>query len=951
MWLTRGPLAPDELTRRFWWRFHRKEALVGVVAVVIAAGAVLTGVLWVDETEACQDEPFECNVMTEVLGTFAVAAVGVLLFVWKLRKIVRGFARQTRERPDALLGVEMPSRVAGAQRYEQLFGVIARDLLREQPSRARNGGSRGQPDHDDGARGPQGGLVPGKLIVGGAGTGKTTAMVGLTAFLAERQAVPIPISLRSQDHPINLVRLAREQFTERVETRTLFGDQGDRVFARLRARGQLVILADGLDEAMPAASRSQREVVLNAAIQDALEARVAVVATWRTAQLGRDLPLARFDLPQLKDDDAVGFLCPAAGDEDRQATIADEEFRDTIVAAQLSETPFYLTIAEPLARSGRLDDWRGDDTASLRVELLDRYVTALSDKNGPLLPDADIALEERAPVIHELSGLACAMLRRGRASVPIDDVEEWADRPFGEPLNRTPDAHQILDGGRALKLFELVGRETGQFTHSVMQSYLASRQIREATDRIATLIDVIPCDELLTAIIMAGAWHREGEDDVDRQARGRRVADALLEKSQEAGDRLGLALVTAAAKIAMACRLGSELAAAVVQRAEARWENADTPARLEAIAALAALGTEPAYHLLRVALDDREFAVRLAAAQALGEGGDVAYHLLKPELGRTLGGNGRRPEERGLLGSLGYVLPLLRCDEQAGYVPEVAELIPTFEAGLEPAIEGAIARGFKRDAFDQPDRHVDLNHLGALLDRAGWWYSKLCLLHVLTLRAGSTDEGAVRQLIRSCVREQNQHEFVKEAGRQCLAAVEAGDVKRWVWRDEPEVVRHARPTRPRTAVAEEGLAVEAVQLAAEVALAMNLTFSMPLELPIDEDRRRRERDLRVRKWLDNVELPHCIAKSRNRGEVFQPDGCCSEGCPYDFCPLGSKSAGSFWSEFSEAFCRQQQEALPRARELPTWQRGFRRRHGLRSFWDRMAEEARKASAARAPGPH
>jgi hypothetical protein len=945
MWFTRGPLAPDELTRRFWWRFHRKEAIAGFLAALVIGGVVVTSLLFVDETDACNDGPFECNLLTEVAGTLAVAGAGVLFFAWKLRKIVKDFAREARERPEALLGVEMPPRVAGEMRYEQLFHVIARDLMREQPARSGNGAPNGHTHPADGSANGHGALVPGKLIVGGAGTGKTTAMVLLTAFLAERQAVPVPVGLRSQPYPINLVQLARDQFKDRAETRTLFGDQGDRVFARLRGRGQVVILADGLDEAMPESSRSQREVALSAAVQDALAAGVAVVATWRTAQLGQDLPLTRFDLPELDDEDVVGYLCPPGEDQDSPDALVDAELAKTIVAAELKETPFYLTIAQPLLDTGRLDTWRGDDVVTLRVALLDRYVAALCDSEAPLLPAADVPIEERVPIVDDLSNLACAMVVHGRASVPVADVEKWADAPFGQALQSSANAHRVVEGGRALQLFELVSQETGQFTHSVMQSYLASRRIREHTGKIGGLVERTPCDELITSIVMAGAWRADGEDEVARQARGRRVADTLLEKSETVNEHLGLALVTAATKIAMACGLSDALGDTIVARAKACWDAADTAARLDAIGALAALDTGRAFALLRSALDDRQFTVRLAAAQALGEAGEPSYRMLKTELEEALPEEGTCDQRA--LDRLGYLLPLLRSDGEKGYVPEVARLIRMFEAGLEPGVEATAARGFKRDAFVHPERTVQLEDLEAVLNGARWWYSKLCLLHAITLRADGTNGDRARKIIQATADAPGQDEFVVEGTRQCLLALDSGDIERWVWRDEPEVVSHARPTRRRSVAAEEGLAVEAVQLAADVALAMNLTLSLPTR-PNDREERREERDRRARKWIDEKELPYCLAKSRDRREVFPPDGQCHGDCPYDFCPLGSTSA-AFWSEFSEAFCRQQQEALPRRDMRPSWQRGFRRKRGLRSFWEAMADEARKASSARTPG--
>jgi hypothetical protein len=948
MYLTRGPLAQDEITRRFWWRFHRRELIVWTVALGIVIGVVLVTAFVLHENSACDSHPFACNLSTEIIGTGIVAGIGALFFVWKLRRIVRSFAELVRNHPDSLLGVEKPSSLAGRDRYEDLFTQLARDLLTEQASRVQSG----LPNESA--------PVQGKLITAGAGAGKTTALVYLAEFLAKHQVVPIPISLRGQADPVNLVELARQQFCSRVVTRTAFGDQGDRVLARLRARGQVVILADGLDEAMPGASRSQRELALTAAIRDALESRVAVVATWRNPDLGRELPLSRIDLPQLKARDAVQFLC---GDPK-----ADTSLAATIRAAELRETPFYLAIAEPLVSAGVLDDWAGGDMYGLRVALLDRYVDALCDATvlpeADVLPDATRAGGDRSVVIEGMSALALGMLGRRSASVPLDKVQDWIKHPVpvphaGNGTGQAVNVHGLVEGGRSLGLFELGDQETGQFTHSVMQSYLASRVIRSNLGRVEELIQAAPTPEVRTALVMAAAWRTESEGTWDRQKRGRAIADDLISASGATSDRSALGLLAAAAKIVVACELGAEYPAEIARRAEQNWDAADTLPKLEAIAAFPPMATAAVYRVLRKALDDPDFRVARAAAKALADGGEAAYTELRPELARLL--DGEAPQRREALDTLAYVVPLLRGSAGGGFVPELGDVVPLVGAGLSPAAEGSLARGFRRDAWmhwEEGGRPADPGVLFSVLDAARWWYSKLCLLQALTLRAEEGNEDAVRDQLTARAQDTSEHPFVREAATQCLWGLADPDgVWRWVWRDESSVVKHARPTRRRDTVSDRDLAIPAVQLAADVALAMNLTFSMPADGARTDEERRAERERRACEWLVHEELPHCIGRSMDRRELFPPEGKCPAGCAYNFCPLRWEGAGSLWNDFSEAFCRQQRDVPPRRGHLAGWQRAdhrrseLRRRIGLRRFWEGMAEEARRASASRLPGPH
>jgi hypothetical protein len=932
MWLSQGPLAHDEITRRFWWRCHRRELVGWGLALAVAIGVALWALLKIDERSECQSRPFECNLVTEVVGTLGVAAVGALFFVWKLRRIVRDFAELARNRPEALLGVEMPHEVAGAPLYEDFFNMIARDLLREQPSRVKEG--------KPGEARP----VQGKLITAGAGAGKTTAMVNLAAFLASRQVIPVPISLRSQTEPVNLVQLARQQFSGWVDTRTPFGDQGDRVFAHLRSRGQVVILADGLDEALPGVSRSQRGLALNAAIQDALESKVAVIATWRTADLGKDLPLSRFPLPQLEERDAVKFLCQGA---------AAANLADAIAAAQLHETPFYLTIARPLVAAGRLDKWAGEDMFELRVELLDRYTEALCD--GTVVPEADIPSDspggghERADAIDQVSALAMGMLARGRASVPLEQVEECATDPLLLGRRDVLDVHSLVDSGRSLRLFELVGQETVQFTHSVMQAYLASRVVREQFRLAGPLLRQTVTHELRTAFVMAAAWRKPEESERDRQDRARHIATYLIEATSQSSDRGALGLLATASKVAAAADLRGELGDRIVERARGPWRKADPLPKLEAISALCALGAGRAYDLMLLALDDTDFRVARAGAKAIGNGGNLAYDRLQPSLAKAIAGATRR-RGQARLDNIAYVMPLLRQAGNPGYVPELKDLVGLIGTALSATGEGSLARGFKRDARLRPKNAVDQEVVETALDRSRWWYAKLCLLHALTLRA---DAGAIDPLRTRLTRhadDQNEHPFVREGALQCFYALaDPAGVERWIWRDESRVVMRARPTRPRAALSDHDLEVLAVQLAADVALAINLTFSMEPNAAWTERERRAERDRRTDEWLSHAGLPHCIGRSSDRREVFPPNGRCPPDCEHNFCPLRWDAAGSFWNEFSEAFCRQQQERLPRAAYLASWQRGVRRRRGLRRFWDQMANEARRTAATRAPG--
>jgi hypothetical protein len=133
------------------------------------------------------------------------------------------------------------------------------------------------------------------------------------------------------------------------------------------------------------------------------------------------------------------------------------------------------------------------------------------------------------------------------------------------------------------------------------------------------------------------------------------------------------------------------------------------------------------------------------------------------------------------------VLPLLRNDASGeGFVAEVEDLVAIAEAGIEePLVEATIARGFKYDAWLAPERRVDLIQVGRFFVGARWWYSKVCLLHALTLRAAASNDSFASNLIRSAATTPNENPFVNEAARQCTLALDARAAKRWGWRTNP----------------------------------------------------------------------------------------------------------------------------------------------------------------------
>src|SRR5258708_14379772 len=112
------------------------------------------------------------------------------------------------------------------------------------------------------------------VLVGGVGTGKTAVVVLLTEMLAKRRAIPVPIRLRDAD-TLDFSALAKDQFMETVNERLASAGEGEKVWRRLLQDGRIVVLADGLEEALSRAQDAEeRDTKIRIAIRKAYAQRL-----------------------------------------------------------------------------------------------------------------------------------------------------------------------------------------------------------------------------------------------------------------------------------------------------------------------------------------------------------------------------------------------------------------------------------------------------------------------------------------------------------------------------------------------------------------------------------------------------------------------------------------------------------------------------------------------------
>jgi NACHT domain-containing protein len=655
-------------------RWRRSRFLVSAVRVLSYAGAVLF-VVWVvralvvvvtgergflfDLDEACSDRSFSCDALAGTLApVLSVALVSAVFLLVRLRRVRRPFQRRAQDEPQDL--VLTAGRIIGdVVGRDELCQVLIEDL------------------RDRKIRRPH-------VVVGGAGTGKTALLVRLTELLAQRGAVPVPVRLRDANSDLDFHALARDRFLSETQRRLLSEAEGEKVWRHLLKNDQIVVLADGLEEALVDGDKAQdRDNLIRLAIRRAKDSGLSLVVASRPHDPLREMEAAIVDLEPLSEEAALDYV--------RQTHSSQEEHRlDWIVeTADVVETPLYLQITRQLHREGLTEfvsatrtggqlDTRSVDRAELRARLLDTWMDALLE--GRFHPGLALSLRERQATVEQLSALACLGLREDTLEVRFDRLEHW---PNGKPGAAGPPATlmhpllarlQKLDSGLDIRLAATRGAELGlvetrgdrvRFPHSIMQAYLGSRRIQDAIQdedyRNAALAK--PGRELLIAMVMhSRRTSREARPKVSPGvavpgapgASPERLQRVLAAAAKTRNDLKALDLYAAALEID-SVDASPEHAAIAAQlrdhwpRISVRDERSLEEAKLNLLRRFGeaartiverrsrnepGFAAEAAYmELYRISAAEPWYPIRLAAAQEIGAGGDQAFVALQAVLG------------------------------------------------------------------------------------------------------------------------------------------------------------------------------------------------------------------------------------------------------------------------------------------------------------------------------
>lgn len=893
-----GDLTWRPLATSLWWppkaRRWRNGFLLGVALAVLIIGLTVLAISGRADT-ACSGRNIGCGVVVNFVITSLLALVGYLYLIsFRLRRTVGGYLRTARDRPRELLptaqhGVHM-DRIVGR---EELYAGIASEL------RAfLHGGIQ--------------------VMLGEAGSGKTTFLLGLASHLARRGAVPVMVSLRGQAAPLQLRALAKERFISQIDIDLRTAGEADQFWRMLSSEGSIVVLADGLDEAALGTANDERTEAILAALDEAKSARLPVVVTSRAEGAP---PTGRYPevmLPPLTsaqtEDYIVGRLAPM-----RQPTGEDRErIRKVTRLLDVTGTPFYLNVVASLLEAGRLGDLDAGERGLLRVQLLDAHSEAVAD--GTLPKGVTLSADQRVQTLEGLARIAGAMTLRGTLECPMSLLRD-ADALVADQLGASPlDLAEIVEGGRRLGYLQVYRDESERqvrFGHTILQAYFTQRLFNsnEALWRFL-LARMAATTELMTALEM---WCLHRGDP----AHAHTVATALLEQSGKSRGDGGLRLMVTAAEI-----LGGRLDAATTVELEKRiaeaWERASQPGRLAAVPRIRALNLPWGYRFLYTRFFDPNWAVRWTVAEAIAQGGDLAYKTLQQEIAQAVVYAEQAPsrqwqgESGQNLAMFAILLPALAItaagqahDDIRGLVERLVEtaLRGNFPAGGE----AALAQGFKLDAMRFPDAPID-QQACRLLPTVRFWYAKMMLVQAICRRAVGRPERhrEALRLLRRVARDDG-HPLVVLAARLCIDAILKGRWEPYIWDDESTVIlRSSSPLTP-----------QATSLVADVVLLLNLIE----QAHIQGDRRDA---LQAEK-----RLPFCLSGSSDRSEFR---GGCHHSCSFHACPYPLQAPTTARGSFSEGFCGQRAALVLHGRKRPPWQQMSARM--TRRFWEEMADEAR-----------
>ena len=590
-----------------------------------------------DPDRRCAQLGFSCGALSNFATSGLLLALASFFVLWRFFGLLRQYRVRARTESRELVPTagSILDEVVGR---DELCKVVMADM------------------HERGAR-PH-------VLVGGVGTGKTAVLVRLTEFLADQRAVPVPVRLRDATDVLDFEAMAQERFLSEVNQRLISSSEGETVWRRLRKEGRIVVLADGLEEALVGTpAEKERDNIIRAAIRKAHQQRLPLVIASRPHDPLRATDAAILALEPLSYEAALAYIGSAGTTED------ERRLAWIVQTADVVEAPLYLQITRELQVKGLLDpssgghpgvvDTRGVDRSKLRLALLETWERALI--SGHLREDVPLTQAERRAAVEHISALACAGLQRDKLEVEFDDLKPARtlsaevqsrlariDADAGHTSGvQNIDVRLAAAWAAQLDLVEVRG-DSVRFPHSLIQAYLGSRLLDAALQDDGYLTTGLqhpgPGRELLIALVLRS-----------RATAGTGAQTFVASLRQAAGHRDdNKVLDIYAAAIEIDCDDAEPVHLVLAEEIKTRWSriHSQDPRTLDEgkLALIRRLGEaarkmddrrrrgnqsldDPAYRqLYEIGCGERSYPIQLAAAQEVGAGGDSAYLALRTVL-------------------------------------------------------------------------------------------------------------------------------------------------------------------------------------------------------------------------------------------------------------------------------------------------------------------------------
>jgi hypothetical protein len=371
--------------------------------VVQAFMVVVIGEAWTYAPldKRCQINSVSCAILSGItVPVLSIAFASAAFLFFRVARVRKGYRRKARMQPRDLVPTagRILERVVGR---DELCYVIM-DNVADRRSRQAF------------------------LIVGGVGAGKTAVLVQLTKLLANEKAIPVPIMLREaqSESQLDFREMAYNKFSSDVAGSLLYEGESSRAWRQLRNDDRIVVLADGLEEAL--IDNDQRNSIIRRAIERANTQKLPLIIASRPHDPLRDMAAAIIELEPLSEEAALSYI-----KADHKPSRGAERLEGIVETAEVADEPIYLQITRELYKNGLLGhgslasgsvtlDSRDANRTTLRLNLLDTWFDAL--KQGYFPEGIVMSTQDRRIAVEGAAALACIGLKLDSVDVKFVDL-------------------------------------------------------------------------------------------------------------------------------------------------------------------------------------------------------------------------------------------------------------------------------------------------------------------------------------------------------------------------------------------------------------------------------------------------------------------------------------------------------------------------------------------------